>query len=36
MADEFQGAGKAVGLEVWRIEKLSPVKLTEVRVLVHS
>jgi len=29
MAAEFQGAGKAVGLEVWRIEKLSTVKLAE-------
>lgn len=36
MAAEFQGAGKAVGLEVWRIEKLSTVKLAEVRIYVYS
>ena len=26
----FKGAGKAVGLELWRIEKLSPVKQAHV------
>lgn len=28
--EAFNGAGKAVGLELWRIEKLKPVKQPKV------
>ena len=32
MADPaFNGAGKKVGIEVWRIEELAPVKQAQVR-----
>jgi hypothetical protein len=31
LADEWGGAGKDIGLELWRIEKMVPVKQPEVR-----
>ena len=30
-SDDFAGAGKAIGLELWRIEKMVPIKQPEVR-----